>query len=93
MRLAADAVSYFTIRGLASEPLRVVLLLDRVPAAASTASTILERTAMGVMSVILVAITSIAAMTSDVVPEDWQRRLPRHCHRRGRGRAADARSF
>ena len=28
VRLAADAVSYFTIRGLASEPLRVVLLLS-----------------------------------------------------------------
>ena len=72
VRLAADGVSYFTVRGLASEPLRVVLLLGRVPAAASTASTILERTAMGIMSVILVAITAIAAMSSDVVPEDWQ---------------------
>jgi len=72
VRLAADAVSYFTVRGLASEPLRVILLLDRVPAAASTASTILERTAMGVMSVILVALTAIAAMTSAAVPGDWQ---------------------
>src|SRR5687767_9979096 len=73
VRLSADAVSYFTVRGLASEPLRVVLLLDRVPAAASTASTILERTAMGVMSVILVASCAVVAMTSDVLPEDWQR--------------------
>jgi uncharacterized protein (TIRG00374 family) len=72
VRLAADAVSYFTIRGLASEPLRVVLLLDRVPAEASTASTILERTAMGVMSVILVGITSVVAMSSESVPEGWQ---------------------
>ena len=72
VRLAADAVSYFTIRGLASEPLRVVLLLDRVPAEASTASTILERTAMGVISVILVGVTSVIAMTSESVPEDWQ---------------------
>ena len=73
VRLAADAVSYFTIRGVASEPLRVVLLIDRVPAAASTASTILERTAMGIMSVILVAVTAIIAMTSEAVPNDWQR--------------------
>jgi uncharacterized protein (TIRG00374 family) len=72
VRLAADAVSYFTIRGLASEPLRVVLLLDRVPAETSTASTILERTAMGVMSVILVGLTSIVAMSSASVPEGWQ---------------------
>jgi hypothetical protein len=72
VRLAADAVSYFTIRGLASEPLRVVLLLDRVPPEVSTASTILERTGMGVMSVILVAVTSGVAMTSESVPEGWQ---------------------
>jgi uncharacterized protein (TIRG00374 family) len=72
VRLAADAVSYFTIRGVASEPLRVVLLLDRVPAEASTASTILERTAMGVMSVVLVGLTSAIAMSSDAVPEGWQ---------------------
>jgi uncharacterized protein (TIRG00374 family) len=72
VRLAADAVSYFTIRGVASEPLRVVLLLDRVPAATSTASTILERTAMGIMSVTLVAVASLVAMTSDAVPADWQ---------------------
>jgi uncharacterized protein (TIRG00374 family) len=72
VRLSADAVSYFTVRGLASEPLRVVLLLDRVPAAASTASTILERTAMGVMGVILVAIIATVAMYSAIVPGDWQ---------------------
>ena len=72
VRLAADAVSYFTIRGLASEPLRVVLLLDRVPAEASAASTILERTAMGVMSVVLVGLTSVVAMGSDDVPSGWQ---------------------
>jgi uncharacterized protein (TIRG00374 family) len=72
VRLAADAVSYFTIRGLASEPLRVVLLLDRVPAPVSTAALILERTAMGVMSVVIVAACAIAAMSSDVLPEDWQ---------------------
>jgi uncharacterized protein (TIRG00374 family) len=73
VRLAADAVSYFTVRGLASEPLRVVLLLDRVPPAISTAATLLERTAMAVMSVVLVASCAIVAMTSDVLPEDWQR--------------------
>lgn len=72
VRLAADAVAYFTIRGLASEPLRVVLLLDRVPAEASTASTILERTAMGVISVVLVGVTSVIAMSSASVPEGWQ---------------------
>lgn len=72
VRLAADGVSYFTVRGLASEPLRVVLLLDRIPAPVSTASTILERTAMAVMSLILVALCAIAAMYSELLPDDWQ---------------------
>ncbi len=65
-------MSYFTVRGLASEPLRVVLLLDHIPAPVSTASTILERTAMGVMSVVIVAACAIIAMSSDVLPRDWQ---------------------
>jgi uncharacterized protein (TIRG00374 family) len=72
VRLAADAVSYFTVRGLASEPLRVVLLLDRVAAPVSTAALILERTAMGVMSVVIVAACALAAMSSDVLTEGWQ---------------------
>jgi uncharacterized protein (TIRG00374 family) len=72
VRLAADAVSYFTVRGLASEPLRVILLLDRVPAATSAAATLLERTAIGVMAVILVAGCAVVAMTSDVLPVGWQ---------------------
>jgi len=72
VRLAADAVSYFTVRGLASEPLRVVLLLDHVSAPMSTAAALLERTAMGVMSIILVAACAIVAISSDVLPEDWQ---------------------
>ncbi len=72
VRLAADAVSYFTVRGVASEPLRVILLLDRVPAAVSTAATFLERTAMGVMAAVLVAGCAAVAMTSDLLPQGWQ---------------------
>jgi uncharacterized protein (TIRG00374 family) len=72
VRLAADAVSYFTVRGLASEPLRVVLLLDRVHAPVSTAALILERTAMGVMSVVIVAACALVAMSSDALAEEWQ---------------------
>ena len=30
VRLAADAIGFFTVRGIAGEPLKVVLLLDRV---------------------------------------------------------------
>jgi hypothetical protein len=73
VRLAADAVAYFTIRGLASEPLRVLLLLDRVPAAVSAAASILERTAMGILSVLLVGLVSVVAMSSDHISADWRR--------------------
>ncbi len=73
IRLAADAVAYFTIRGVASEPLRVVLLLDRVPATVSAAATVLERTSMGIMSVVIVGVCAAGAMYSDLVPADWQR--------------------
>lgn len=73
VRLAADAVAYFTIRGLASEPLRVLLLLDRVPAAVSAAASVLERTAMGILSVILVGLVSAVAMSSDDISADWRR--------------------
>jgi hypothetical protein len=73
VRLAADGVAYFTIRGVASEPLRVVLLLQQVPATVSAAATVLERTAMGIMSVVGVGIFAAFAMSSDLLPPDWQR--------------------
>ena len=73
VRLAADAVGYFTIRGAASEPLRVVLLLDRVPAAVSTAATVLERTAMGIMSVVGVGLFATIAALAVELPAAWER--------------------
>ncbi len=73
VRLAADAVAYFTIRGLASEPLRVLLLLDRVPPEVSAAATVLERTAMGILSVVLVGLVSLVAMSSEGLPPEWRR--------------------
>lgn len=72
VRLAADGVAYFTVRGLASEPLRVVLLLDRVPAAVSAAASLLERIAMGIVSVVLVGMVSLIAMYSDRLTAEWQ---------------------
>lgn len=72
VRLAADAVAYFTIRGVASEPLRVLLLLDRVPARVSAAASVLERTTMGILSVVLVGVCAAGAMHSDMMPARWQ---------------------
>jgi hypothetical protein len=73
VRLAADGVGYFTIRGAASEPLRVVLLLDRVPATVSTAATVLERTAMGIMSVVGVGLFASITVWRVELPAVWER--------------------
>jgi hypothetical protein len=72
VRLAADGVGYFTIRGVASEPLRVVLLMGRISPVVSAAATVLERTAMGIMSVVGVGIFAAFAVSSDMLPAAWQ---------------------
>jgi hypothetical protein len=73
VRLAADGVAYFTIRGVASEPLRVVLMLGHVQPEVSAASSVLERTAMGIMSVVGVGVFAAFAVSSDMLPPQWQR--------------------
>lgn len=72
VRLAADGVGYFTIRGVASEPLRVVLLMGRVSPVVSAAASVLERTAMGIMSVLGVGVFAAFAVSSDMLPGAWQ---------------------
>ena len=72
VRLAADGVGYFTIRGVASEPLRVVLLMGRVSPVVSAAASVLERTAMGIMSVVGVGIFAAFAVSSNMLPGAWQ---------------------
>jgi len=72
VRLAADGVGYFTIRGVASEPLRVVMLMGHVSPVVSAAATVLERTAMGIMSVLGVGIFAAFAVSSDMLPPAWQ---------------------
>lgn len=72
VRLAADGVGYFTIRGVASEPLRVVLLMGHVSPVVSAAATVLERTAMGIMSVVGVGIFAAIAVSTDLMPGAWE---------------------
>jgi hypothetical protein len=72
VRLAADGVGYFTMRGVASEPLRVVLLMGRISPVVSAAASVLERTAMGIMSVIGVGLFAAFAVSSDMLPSAWQ---------------------
>ena len=71
VRLAADAISFFTVRGLTGEPLKVVLLYDRVAPEIATASIALERTAFGVMSLVIAALVSLAAVTRLSLPGAW----------------------
>lgn len=72
VRLAADGVGYFTIRGVASEPLRVVLMMGHVSPVVSAAATVLERTAMGIMSVVGVGLFAAFAVSSDILPRAWE---------------------
>jgi uncharacterized protein (TIRG00374 family) len=66
IRLAAEAFSYLTIAGVAGEPLKVVLLGDRVPAREATAAVALER--LSYMLGTLLIVGAGAAMTVAVLP-------------------------
>ena len=72
VRLAADGVGYFTIRGVASEPLRVVLLMGHVSPVVSAAASVLERTAMGIMSVVGVGVFASMVVASDLIVGPWE---------------------
>ena len=72
VRLAADGVGYFTIRGVASEPLRVVLMMGHVSPVVSAAASVLERTAMGIMSVVGVGLFAAFAVSSELLPPGWE---------------------
>ena len=72
VRLAADGVGYFTIRGVASEPLRVVLLMGHVSPVVSAAASVLERTAMGIMSVVGVGVVASLVVASDLIVGRWE---------------------
>ncbi len=70
-RLAADAVGLFTVRGLAGEPLKVLLLYDRVPPEISTAAIALERLAFAIISVVIAGIVSLVAVARLEMTEAW----------------------
>jgi len=71
VRLAADAISFFTVRGIAGEPLKVVLLLDRSAPEVTTASIAVERLAFAVMSIIIAGLISFFAVTRLTMPGAW----------------------
>ena len=73
VRLAAEAFSYLTLRGIAGEPLKVVLLADRVDPRQATASVALERIAYSVGTIIIVGIGSVLAMAELPLTRPWFR--------------------
>jgi phosphatidylglycerophosphate synthase len=73
VRLSAEAFSYLTLRGIAGEPLKVVLLADRVDSRQATAAVALERLAYLVGTTIIVGIGSAAAIVGLPLTRSWFR--------------------
>ena len=71
VRLAADAIGFFTVRGIAGEPLKVLLLYDRVAPEITAAAVALERLAFAVIAVVIAALISLAAVTRLSMPGAW----------------------
>jgi uncharacterized protein (TIRG00374 family) len=62
VRLATDAISFLTVRGITGEPLKVVLLYDRVPPPVTAAAITLERLAFAVISLVMAGVVSSVAV-------------------------------
>lgn len=71
VRLAADAISFFTVRGIAGEPLKVVLLLDRSAPQVTTAAIAIERLAFAVMGIVISGLISFFAVRRLSMPGAW----------------------
>src|SRR5258705_598951 len=73
VRLSAEAFSYLTLRGIAGEPLKVVLLGDRVDSRQATAAVALERIAYLIVTTIIVGVGSILAIAGLPLTRAWFR--------------------
>jgi uncharacterized protein (TIRG00374 family) len=71
VRLAADAIGFFTVRGVAGEPLKVLLLYDRLTPEVSTAAIALERLAFAVIGTAIAGVVSLVAITKLAMPGGW----------------------
>ena len=71
VRLAADAISFFTIRGVTGEPLKVMLLYKMVPPPVTAAAITLERLAFAVMSLVIAGVISSVAVGQLPMPVAW----------------------
>ena len=73
VRLAAEAFSYLTLRGIAGEPLKVVLLGDMVDPRDATAAVALERIAYIVVTTWIVGVGSVLAIVGLPLTHTWFR--------------------
>lgn len=73
VRLAAEAFSYLTLRGIAGEPLKIVLLTDEVDAREATAAVALERLAYLVGTTLIVGAGSVIALVMLPLSPTWFR--------------------
>ena len=73
VRLAAEAFSYLTLRGIAGEPLKVVLLEQEVDPRVATAAVALERIGYMVGTTLIVGIGSLAAIATLPLTHTWFR--------------------
>jgi phosphatidylglycerophosphate synthase len=73
VRLSAEALSYLTLRGVAGEPLKVVLLAGSVDTRQATAAVALERIAYLVGTTIIVGIASVVVILSLPLTPLWFR--------------------
>jgi phosphatidylglycerophosphate synthase len=71
VRLAAEAFSFVTIRGVAGEPLKVLWLAPDVPAMIAAAAVALERVAYLVATSICVGIFSFVALMTMPLTRTW----------------------
>lgn len=71
VRLAAEAFSYLTLRGIAGEPLKIVLLDRQVGAREATAAVALERIAYTTGTTLIVGIGSIVALLVAPLSAVW----------------------
>ncbi len=73
VRLAAEAFSYLTLRGIAGEPLKVVLLQHEIDPRIATAAVALERIGYMVGTTLIVGVGSLVAMTTLPLTNTWFR--------------------
>jgi len=71
VRLAADALSFFTVRGVVGEPLKPVLLWNRCPPEVTTAAVALERLAFAVVGIVVAGLFSAFAVNRLSMPVGW----------------------